>query len=94
MIQMFLIYHCIPLVALPKHCQLSHSRSQHLYSPNKKVKVDDIKAMHLAVLQKEHIKLDLEIENLRLKKQEKMLRIQESESSSNVFSCWSPAARI
>ena len=100
MIQMFLIYHCIPLVALPKHCQLSHSRSQHLYSPNNQRKmqgrksVDDIKAMHLAVLQKEHIKLDLEIENLRLKKQEKMLRIQESESSSNVFSCWSPAARI
>ena len=77
MIQVFLIYHCIPLVALPKHCQLSHSRSQHLYSPNNQRKmqgrksVDDIKAMHLAVLQKEQIKLDLEIENLHLRSRKK-----------------------
>ncbi|XP_044182675.1 uncharacterized protein LOC122963318 [Acropora millepora] len=52
----------------------------------KKVTIDDIYEMHLAVLQKEHIKLDLEIENVPLKKQEIMLRIQELESRSNVFS--------
>ena len=53
----------------------------------KKVTIDDINEMHLAVLQKEQIKLDLEIENLHLKKREIMLRIQELESRSNLFSC-------
>ena len=53
----------------------------------KKVTIDEINEMHLAVLQKEQIKLDLEIENLHLKKREIMLRIQELESRSNLFSC-------
>ena len=52
----------------------------------KKVTIDYISEMHLAVLQKEHIKLDLEIENVPLKKHKIMLRIQELESRSNVFS--------
>ena len=52
----------------------------------KKVTIDEINEMHLAVLQKEQIKLDLEIENLHLKKREIMLRIQELESRSNLFS--------
>ena len=53
----------------------------------KKVTIDEINEMHLAVLKKEQIKLDLEIENLHLKKREIMLRIQELESRSNLFSC-------
>ena len=53
----------------------------------KKLTIDDINEMHLAVLQKEQTKLDLEIENLHLKKREIMLRIQELESRSNLFSC-------
>lgn len=53
----------------------------------KKVTIDEINEIHLAVLQKEQIKLDLEIENLHLKKREIMLRIQELESKSNLFSC-------
>ena len=53
----------------------------------KKVTIDEIYEIHLAVLQKEQIKLDLEIENLHLKKREIMLRIQELESKSNLFSC-------
>ena len=53
----------------------------------KKVTIDEINEMHLAVLQKEQIKLDLEIENLHLKKREIMLRIQELESRSNLFFC-------
>ena len=53
----------------------------------KKVTIDEIYEMHLAVLQKEQIKLDLEIENLHLKKREIMLRIQELESKANLFSC-------
>ena len=53
----------------------------------KKVTIDEINEMHLAVLQKKQIKLDLEIENLHLEKREIMLRIQELESRSNLFSC-------
>ena len=68
----------IPALVLPE---------QSKKNVRKKVKIDDINEMHLAVLQKEHIKLDLEIENLRSKKQEIMLRIQEHESRSSVFSC-------
>lgn len=68
----------IPAIVLPE---------QSKKNARKKVAIDDINKMHLAVLQKEHIKLDLEIENLHLKKQEIMLRIQELESRSNVFSC-------
>ena len=68
----------IPALVLPE---------QSKKNAKKKVTIDDINEMHLAVLQKEHIKLDLEIENLHLKKQEIMLRIQELESRSNVFSC-------
>ena len=68
----------IPALVLPK---------QSKKNAKKKVTIDDINEIHLAVLQKEHIRLDLEIENLLLKKQEIMLRIQELESRSNVFSC-------
>ena len=58
-----------------------------------KVTIDDINEMHLAVLQKENVKLDLEIENLLFKKREIMLRIQELEAKKNnspdliFFSC-------
>lgn len=48
----------------------------------KKVTIDDINEMHLEVLKKENVKLDLEIENLKLKKKEIMLRILELESRS------------
>lgn len=48
--------------------------------PRKKVTIDDINEMHLEVLKKENVKLDLEIENLKLKKKEIMLRILELES--------------
>ena len=52
----------------------------------KKVTMDEINELHLAVLQKEKMKLDLEIENILLKKREILLRIQELESRSNLFS--------
>ena len=68
----------IPALVLPKQLKKN---------ARKKVTIDDINEMHLAVLRKEHIKLALEIENLNLKTQEIMLRIQELESRSNVFSC-------
>ena len=67
----------IPALVLPE---------QSNENARKKVTIDDINELHLAVLQKEHIKLELEIENVPLKKQEIMLRIQELESRSNVFS--------
>ena len=57
----------------------------------KKGTIDDINEMHLSVLQKESLKLDLEIENVLLKKKEITLRIQELEarndSNLNLFSC-------
>ena len=43
----------------------------------KKVTMDDINEMHFEVLYKESWKLDLEIENLMLKKREISLRIEE-----------------
>ena len=55
-------------------------------TPRKKVTMDEINELHLAVLQKEKMKLDLEIENILLKKREILLRIQELESRSNLFS--------
>lgn len=48
----------------------------------KKVTIDDINEKHLEVLKKQNVKLDLEIENLKLKKKEIMLRILELESRS------------
>ena len=48
--------------------------------------MDEINELHLSVLQKENMKLDLEIENILLKKREILLRIQELESRSNLFS--------
>ena len=55
-------------------------------TPRKKVTMDEINELHLSVLQKENMKLDLEIENILLKKREILLRIQELESRSNLFS--------
>ena len=49
----------------------------------KKVTIDDINGMHLAVLKKENLTLDLEIENLKLKEKEITLRIMKLESGSN-----------
>ena len=51
--------------------------------PKKKVTVDDINEEHLAVLKKEHIQLDLEIDNLLLKKREILLRIKELEARAD-----------
>lgn len=68
----------IPALVLPKQ---SKKNARNI------VTIDDINEMQLAVLRKEHIKLDLEIENLHLNRQEIMLRIQELESRSNIFSC-------
>ena len=48
--------------------------------------MEEINELHLSVLQKEKIKLDLEIENKLLKKRGILLRIQELESRSNLFS--------
>ena len=48
----------------------------------KKVTIDHINEMHLEVLKKENVKLDLKIENLKLKKKEIMLRIPELEARS------------
>ena len=48
--------------------------------------MDEINELHLSVLQKENMKLDSEIENILLKKREILLRIQELESRSNLFS--------
>ena len=47
--------------------------------------MDGIYELHLSVLQKEKMKLDLEIENIVLKKREILLRIKELESRSNLF---------
>ena len=55
-------------------------------TPRKKVTMDEINELHFAVLQKEKMKLALEIENILLKKREILLRIQELESRSNLFS--------
>ena len=49
----------------------------------KKVTIDDINGMYLAVLKKENLTLDLEIENLKLKEKEITLRIMKLESGSN-----------
>ena len=75
--------------AIPDHGLYTTSEALPLKPKNtkKKVTIDEINEIHLAVLQKEQIKLDLEIENLHLKKREIMLRIQELESKSNFFSC-------
>ena len=48
--------------------------------PRKRVTLDDINELHFSVLQKENKKLDIEIDNLLLKKREIMLRIQELEA--------------
>ncbi|XP_078364030.1 uncharacterized protein LOC144648297 [Oculina patagonica] len=60
----------------------------------KRVSIDDINALHFSVLQKESKKkkLDIEIDNLLLKKREIMLRIQELEARAinpelNFLSC-------
>ena len=47
------------------------------------VTIDDINQMHISVLQKDSLKLDLEIENLLLKKREISLKIQELEAKKN-----------
>lgn len=52
----------------------------------KKVTIPAINEMHLAVLQKEHIKLDLEIENLLWKKWEIMLRLFRSWNQDQIYS--------
>ena len=57
----------------------------------RKVTMDEINELHLSVLQKEKMKLDLEIENILLKKREILLRIQELESRSNLFSKDAPS---
>lgn len=54
--------------------------------PKKKVTIPAINEMHLAVLQKEHIKLDLEIENLLWKKWEIMLRLFRSWNQDQIYS--------
>ena len=48
--------------------------------PRKRVTLDDINELHFSVLQKENKKLDIEIDNLLLKKREILLRIQELEA--------------
>ena len=46
-------------------------------TPRKKVTMDEINELHFSVLQKEKMKLDLEFENMLLKKREILLRIQQ-----------------
>lgn len=47
------------------------------------VTMNDINDMHMTVLKKESLKLDLEMENLLLKRKEISLRIQELETRAN-----------
>lgn len=63
----------VPSVPLEEPAILAKPHSR------KKVTIDDMSEMHSEVLKKENVKLDLEIENLKLKKNE-MLRIVELES--------------
>ena len=46
-------------------------------TPRKNVTMDEINELHFSVLQKEKMKLDLEFENILLKKREILLRIQQ-----------------